>query len=61
MIEKAVLIINFAETHALLDTAIPLLERLVLGPLEDDAKLFIMERQQAFDITQEVGFFMLLI
>jgi len=41
-------------THALSDLSSPLLERLELGPREDDAKLFIVERRQAFDIPQEV-------
>lgn len=42
------------ETRALGDSDIPLLERIILGPLEDDAKIFIIERQQTFDITEEV-------
>jgi Ras association domain-containing protein 2/4 len=45
------------ETRALADTDIPLLERIFLGPLEDDAKIFIVERHQTFDITEEVAAF----
>jgi len=36
------------------DDDVPLLERVSLGPLEDDAKIFIVERQQTFDINEEV-------
>jgi len=43
------------ETRALAEADIPLLERLFLGPLEDDAKIFIVERHQVLDITQEVA------
>jgi len=43
------------ESWTLQDNDIPLLERICLGPLEDDAKIFIIDRQQTFDITEEVG------
>ena len=43
-----------AETQTLSDNDVPLLERISLGPLEDDAKIFIVERQQTFDVTEEV-------
>ena len=42
------------ETHPLNDGDVPLLERICLGPLDDDAKIFIVERQKTFDITEEV-------
>jgi len=42
------------ETRTLDDTDIPLLERISLGPLEDDAKIFIVEVQRKCDITEEV-------
>jgi len=43
------------ETRSLRDNDIPLLERISLGPVEDDAKIFIIDRQQTLDITEEVG------
>jgi len=42
------------ETQTLSDGDVPLLERVCLGPLEDSAKIFIVERQQTVDITGEV-------
>ena len=48
-----------AETHTLSDSDLPLLERICLGPLEDFAKIFIVERQQTVDITGEVLIFFL--
>jgi len=43
------------ETRTLRDGDVPLLERILLGPLEDNAKIFIIDRQQTIDITEEVG------
>lgn len=43
------------ETQTLSDSDLPLLTRLFFGPLEDDAKIFIVERQHTVDITKEVA------
>ena len=32
----------------------PLIERVMLGPLEDDAKVFIMDRDRVRDVSEEV-------
>jgi len=42
------------ETQTLVDSDVPLLQRISLGPLDDDAKIYIVERQQTFDVTEEV-------
>lgn len=47
--------VDVTETRTLRDGDVPLLERILLGPLEDNAKIFIIDRQQTIDITEEVG------
>ena len=42
------------ETRVLKDDNYPLLERVILGPLEDEASIFIMEKHRSHDITSEV-------
>lgn len=40
--------------YALKDQAYPLLERVLLGPREDEVKIFIMEKHCIVDINEEV-------
>lgn len=42
------------EMYALKDQAYPLLERVLLGPREDEVKIFIMEKHWIVDINEEV-------
>ena len=37
------------------ETDHPLMERVISGPLEDNAKIFIMDKDKVDVITQEVG------
>jgi len=41
-------------TQRLRDEELPLIERLVQGPNEEEAKLFIMEENSVSEISQEV-------
>lgn len=48
---------NNGEMYALKDQAYPLLERVLLGPREDEVKIFIMEKHWIVDINEEVAQF----
>jgi len=50
-----------SETRVLKDDDFPLVERVILGPLEDVAKLFIMDKDKVKEVNEEVGFEILII
>lgn len=52
---KILFVVMPLEMYALKDQAYPLLERVLLGPLEDEVKIFIMEKHWIVDINEEVS------
>ncbi len=45
-----------AERRVLKESDYPLLERVLLGPIEDEAKIFIMEKDKTHEVSSEVRF-----
>ena len=45
-----------SETRVLKDDDFPLIERVILGPLEDVAKIFIMDKGRVKEVNEEVSF-----
>ena len=52
--------IYVAAVKVLREKDYPLIERVMMGALEDNGKIYIMEKDKAFDISIEVGGSMIL-
>ena len=44
-----------AEMRVLKDDSYPILERLLMGPIEEESKIFIMERHRTQEVSMEVS------
>ena len=45
----------YPERRVLKEADYPLLERVLLGPIEDEAKIFIMEKDKTHEVSSEVN------
>ena len=45
----------FTERRVLKEADYPLLERVLLGPIEGEAKIFIMEKDKTHEVSSEVN------
>ena len=43
-----------SETKILKDTDFPLMERIIMGPLEEEAKIYLRDSSRVNDISKEV-------
>ena len=45
----------YSERRVLKEADYPLLERVLLGPIENEAKIFIMEKDKTHEVSSEVN------